>query len=1519
MKKSSLRKKQILSAVLSAALLTNSIPAAAVAAASAYKDGTYTGTAKGMNGDITLSVTVSGSVISAIDVISQQETPAYWEDAQTIISDIIAANQTDGVDAVSGATISSEAIKKAVDNALAGSIDSGYFESGSGSESDPYIISTASQLSEFAQHVDNGENYLGQYIALGADIDLSDAGIWNPIGAEGAASANLDKIFAGSFDGRNHSIKNLTIKTEEAYTEETNLGLFSTLLSTAKVSGIRLEDINIEVSGGKVVRAGGITGDITSNAVSGTEGHALIDNCIVTGSVSSQTDAAMAMTGGIVGRAAGNAYLTNCISDVTVKSSSGTKIAYGAGIVAMAGNDTYVINCANRGDITVLTASGFSLYAGGVVGMMTSEQYNCFSTGNVTVGTIAQADAVNNAGIINGALMPAASGSYDYYVSDAVIYYMDETSATSAVESVSHGAGSMNAEGTFTPEQITAEQLNSDAFVNTLNENLYAVSKTLKNENIDTELKLWQLSEAGTPVLSDEVFINDTIDVSLFASGDGTQESPFQINTAEQLRAFAGSLSEHIDYSNTFIELSNDIDVSDAEWTPIGDSSYPFNGSFDGKGYTVSGLHIGTAETAKELEAGKNYLGFFSVLSTNAVVKNLKLTDVLINASYNASAYAGGIAAVMESDDSGYRGAVIDSCSVQGNITITAETGNNFVGGIAAYMYKGAIINCKTDVDASCTVKTGGAYGETGGIAALVNRGLVANSYSLGNVYGSGNREDEGMAVISSLVAVNAGYLVNCYGNGQHETDDYSLYTGALSGWITGIGHAYDCYYNSEASMKIGGTIVDPVADVGTRVASGVSEDGMVYTGGVVSGNEAYNSQNYSAVAEKLNANFESFPAELALFGLTENSLKAWQYDNEVTFSDAYASASYVQPEAEIVTKEELSLNDGTWYGRDTNKAVIVTITVKDGEITEILSSDGSTDGDAYQEALQTAKDKSVYQDRTSYDAADVSRFAGGKGTEQEPYLVNTEAQLRYIAEAMNDDVDWENIWFALDSDITLTGGDWLPIGHAIQAEINGQKENFAVYPFRGNFDGRNHSISNLTIGSEDAPAEIYLAGLFGLTAGDHATNETPTEEERLVHIQNINLKNIAINVNSRYEANAGGLVAWAQNGFVIDNCSVQGSINARTKESFARIGGLVGSTLRGVITDCCTDVIINAATETSSVYAGGLAGMTNRSAQVNCCTLGNITADAESNNKAMVGGLTGMSGGTNINCYTYGNVESLITTVDVGGINGRSAGIAADCDCYFNSSAVYRIAGKEIAEKSASGTLVGGEIRTSSKTAEEMASKDFADVLNANKADMTKILEEVSAYLEDMTQNNKEGLSHLLFYTNDGTDLNAWVKGDTAPVFGTEDITEPSTEPATEEATEPATEETTESASEEATEPSQEESNITSDAHLYNWVKNDYQSRTGISDTNATMTRKDNHNYEITLTDKSGKVLDQYTIDPKTGTGVNAAGEEVNLPQTGNNASGTAAAAASAAALTVLGAFAVIKSGIFRRKEEKE
>ncbi len=79
-----------------------------------YIDGTYTGTGAGYGGTLTLTMTVADGVISAIRVTSNSETPAYYNRASALIDQIIAANGTDGVDAVTGATLSSNAILTAV-------------------------------------------------------------------------------------------------------------------------------------------------------------------------------------------------------------------------------------------------------------------------------------------------------------------------------------------------------------------------------------------------------------------------------------------------------------------------------------------------------------------------------------------------------------------------------------------------------------------------------------------------------------------------------------------------------------------------------------------------------------------------------------------------------------------------------------------------------------------------------------------------------------------------------------------------------------------------------------------------------------------------------------------------------------------------------------------------------------------------------------------------------------------------------------------------------------------------------------------------------------------------------------------------------------------------------------------------------------------------------------------------------------------------------------------------------------
>ena len=106
----------VLAVILAATVVLFTVSVGAAAAAH-YKRGTYEGSGRGKFSDVVLSVKIRRGKITAIDVVSQNETPNYWKRAVVVIDRIIESNNT-AVDGVTGATKSSNAIKTAVDNAL---------------------------------------------------------------------------------------------------------------------------------------------------------------------------------------------------------------------------------------------------------------------------------------------------------------------------------------------------------------------------------------------------------------------------------------------------------------------------------------------------------------------------------------------------------------------------------------------------------------------------------------------------------------------------------------------------------------------------------------------------------------------------------------------------------------------------------------------------------------------------------------------------------------------------------------------------------------------------------------------------------------------------------------------------------------------------------------------------------------------------------------------------------------------------------------------------------------------------------------------------------------------------------------------------------------------------------------------------------------------------------------------------------------------------------------------------------
>ena len=187
-----------------------------------------------------------------------------------------------------------------------------------------------------------------------------------------------------------------------------------------------------------------------------------------------------------------------------------------------------------------------------------------------------------------------------------------------------------------------------------------------------------------------------------FAAGDGTSESPFQIQNKEQLAEVTNNLSAH------FI-LMNDIDLTGETWNQIGSFDQPFSGVFDGNGHKISGATI--------TSSASYWSGFFGYMS-QGTIKNLHLKDL----SLTGHAVVGGLVGQIDNG-------IVKNCIVEGTVT----SFNNTAGGIVGCIYNGggSIINCIANV----AVTTAPASLTAGAIVGQCNdNGIVQNCLARGSV-----------------------------------------------------------------------------------------------------------------------------------------------------------------------------------------------------------------------------------------------------------------------------------------------------------------------------------------------------------------------------------------------------------------------------------------------------------------------------------------------------------------------------------------------------------------------------------------------------------------------------------------------------------------------------------------------------------------------------------------------------------------------------------------------------------------
>ncbi|MDR1810514.1 MAG: hypothetical protein LBR34_08980 [Prevotella sp.] len=229
-------------------------------------------------------------------------------------------------------------------------------------------ISTFDELNTIVHASDF--DYSGSYY-LTADIVVPDGHEWVPIGAPSDWPTNTSMIeFAGVFDGKGHSIKNLKITAGVAF-----CGFFGKLLNKAVVKNLGLENVNI--TGGNPV--GGLSATMYGNEadMDGSLEAVTIEKVFVTGSVKG-----IGHVGGIVGRCNNNPtnILSNCYSNCDVEvTEAASPDAIAGGIVGCmkSGRGLKISNCYAAGTVK---KTNDAFYTGGILGGVANSNANANTT-----------------------------------------------------------------------------------------------------------------------------------------------------------------------------------------------------------------------------------------------------------------------------------------------------------------------------------------------------------------------------------------------------------------------------------------------------------------------------------------------------------------------------------------------------------------------------------------------------------------------------------------------------------------------------------------------------------------------------------------------------------------------------------------------------------------------------------------------------------------------------------------------------------------------------------------------------------------------------------------------------------------------------------------------------------------------------------------------------------------------------------------------------------------------------------
>lgn len=348
---------------------------------------------------------------------------------------------------------------------------------------------------------------------------------------------------------------------------------------------------------------------------------------------------------------------------------------------------------------------------GGLVGAAWDNITNAYSTGLVTGGV------TNEGGLIG----------WQYYITLVNSFWDTQTSGRNiSAKGTGKNTSEMKLQSTFTGWDFAA---NTGKWqIKASPPGYYKSYPYLQGFTYD--------EPAASPVVNPIPGLTDLF----YSGGIGTPENPYQIATLADLQY----LSEHSDdWAKYFIQTTNIDAAATSGWntglgfSPIGNETIKFTGSYNGNGHTIDGLYIN-----RPLQ---DYIGLFGYINTSGSISNLGLTNITItgknfvgglsgltdlgtftnvyasgNASVTGSSYVGGLVGIM------FGSGTLTSAYSTGNVT-----GNDNVGGLVGFIWNNGNV---TNAYSSASV-TGAEY--VGGLVGSTYSGNVTNAYSSASVAGS--------------------------------------------------------------------------------------------------------------------------------------------------------------------------------------------------------------------------------------------------------------------------------------------------------------------------------------------------------------------------------------------------------------------------------------------------------------------------------------------------------------------------------------------------------------------------------------------------------------------------------------------------------------------------------------------------------------------------------------------------------------------------------------------------------------